>query len=173
MKKHVEAKHDPTSIEDLNEDELIQLRYFEGKVSEFKKTMHVQLSNLKSELDVYDENSENIKISNMLDNYNLNFAMKQKLFDLSNSLSNEEFPSLKVLDRKTFHKNLFELHEKIVAIQAGQERQMNFLNDLANIIQYLNNRLQKRDVKDRGTQVCLATDPNESIKFIKTKERYL
>lgn len=173
MKKHIEAKHDLILIEDLNEDELIQLRYFENKVSEFKKTMHIQLSNLKSKLDGYDENNKNIKITNMLDNYDLNFVMKQKLFDLLNSLNSEEFPSLKVFDRKTLHKNLFELHEKIVEIQAGQERQMNFLNDLANIIQHLNNRLQKRDVKDRGTQVCFETDPNESMKLIKTKERYL
>ena len=101
----------------------------------------------------------------IMDDYDMEFSVRQKLEKLINSLNDRELSTIEENDRKELNDNLKELQRRLMIIESEHEKCKNFMMRLTKVLTYVNQRFQKNVTKNAEVQT------SDKISKVKVKSK--
>eukprot|EP01022_Parablepharisma_sp_SALTPOND_P008045 TRINITY_DN135110_c0_g1_i1.p2 TRINITY_DN135110_c0_g1~~TRINITY_DN135110_c0_g1_i1.p2 ORF type:complete len:270 (+),score=11.36 TRINITY_DN135110_c0_g1_i1:85-810(+) len=132
------------------------LRQLKEKVKKYSKDVSKRVNSLQSLFKDYSDLIENkLQHLNIMQDYDVEFQIRQKFSNFWNTISSDKFSYLTPEDRAALDQNLRDLRDKLIKIEMNQTTQRQFLSFFCKILHYMNQTFKKREVKDAEVQVCL------------------
>ena len=166
IQRNNEKSFKKLSLYDINE-----MHHLEQKVKNYVKLLTNSIKTMQINIDNCSQNQERSN-KNILESYDLDFQFQQQFVNLRNSLSEGKITSMILENRKMLESNLKELGQKLAQIEDGQNKQKKFIISLSKMLEHVNQRLQKRNVKNMGVEASLQIIENDENKYAKIGNKF-